>query len=394
MEVKLKPFLHPEWIDPQAIDIVRRLQSKGHTSYLVGGCIRDLLCGIVPKDYDIATSAVPNQVKRIVFGSYVIGRRFRLVLVKRGDLQFEVATFRRPGTLEDLSEGSEDALMGENFFGTPEEDALRRDFTINALFYDPVKDQLIDFAEAKTDIDQRILRMIGDPTERIKEDPIRTLRAIRFAHKLNFAIEPSLRQAIQEQAELVGGTILPRRREEFLKIFRLKDPAGAFLEMYDLGILKHALPGLIPIFEDPEKQDIFLNYIGRISEFAKDSPRTSDLYLPVILGYRHALGLEALPTSVETPADLRTLGDREEEFLRLELGIFRSEYGEIVSLFETVDRLKEIDLFNRRGARRQQAFLENPLLTQALRLADFEHLLTPDTRLFWRMKFQESGLLD
>lgn len=385
MEVKQKPFLHPEWIDPQAIDIVRRLQSKGHTSYLVGGCIRDLLCGIVPKDYDIATSAVPNQVKRTVFGSYVIGRRFRLVLVKRGDLQFEVATFRRPGTPEDVPEGSEEAPTGENFFGTPEEDALRRDFTINALFYDPVKDELIDFANAKADIDQRILRMIGDPTERIKEDPIRTLRAIRFAHKLNFAIEPSLRRAIQEQAEMVGGTILPRRREEFLKIFRLNDPASAFLEMYDLGILKHVLPGLMPIFDDSEKQDLFLNYVGRIPEFAKDSPRTSDLYLPVILGYRHALGLETSPQKLEIP---------EEDFLRQELGIFRSEYGEISALFETVDRLKEIDLFNRRGARRQQAFLENPLLTQALRLAEFEHLLTPDARLFWRLKFQESGLLD
>jgi poly(A) polymerase len=371
MDTEKKPFLHPEWIDPDAIEIVRRLQNKGHQSYLVGGCIRDLLCGTVPKDYDIATSAVPNQVKRLIYGSYVIGRRFRLVLVKRGELQFEVATFRRLGTAEDFVEG-EEAPLGDNFFGTPEEDALRRDFTVNALFYDPVKDELIDYSQGKKDVDARILRMIGDPQERIKEDPIRTLRAIRFAHKLHFKIEDNLRKAILELSALVGGTILPRRREEYLKILRLENPAAAFIELHDLGVLAHALPGLKIIFEDEDKLGVFLSYLRRIPEFVGDSPTPTELYIPFILGYREALGLTA------------PFEEKEEEFLRTELGVFRSEYGEISAIFEMRDRLQDIDLFNRRGARRKQAFLENPLFPRALRVATFEHELSPETFLFWK----------
>lgn len=370
MNTNQKPFLDPKWIDPDALEIVRRLQSKGHTSYLVGGCIRDLLCGIVPKDYDIATSAVPNQVKRLIYGSYVIGRRFRLVLVKRGELQFEVATFRRPGNEEDLVEG-EEAPVGDNFFGTPEEDALRRDFTVNALFYDPVKAELIDYANGKMDVDHRILRMIGDPMERIKEDPIRTLRAIRFSHKLNFRIEDSLRRAILDLCELMGSTILPRKREEFLKILRLQDPAAAFLEMYDLGILKHCLPTLMDVFEDAEKSSVFLSYLRRIPEFLGESPTPTEIYIPFMLGLR-----ESLSGSWDA--------GKEEEFLRMELGMFRSEHGEISAIFEMRERLGDIELFKRRGPRRKQAFLENPLLPKALHLASFEHHLSPDVLHFWR----------
>lgn len=370
MNTNQKPFLHPDWIDPDALEIVRRLQSKGHTSYLVGGCIRDLLCGTVPKDYDIATSAVPNQVKRLIYGSYVIGRRFRLVLVKRGEQQYEVATFRRLGTPEDQIEG-EEAPVGDNFFGTPEEDALRRDFTVNALFYDPVKAELIDFAKGKEDVDNRILRMIGDPMERIKEDPIRTLRAIRFSHKLHFKIEDSLRKSIMDLSELMSTTILPRRREEFLKILRLQDPAAAFVEMYDLGVLKHSLPGLMPIFENSEKMEVFLSYLQRTPEFVGDSTSPCEVYVPFLIGYREALGLEHSP-------------NKEEEFLRLELGMFRSEHGEISAIFDLRERLGDIELFNRRGPRRKQAFLENPLLPRALRIASFEHHLSPEVIHFWR----------
>ena len=183
LEIKQKPHLHASWIDPDAVEIVERLQKAGFTTYLVGGCVRDLLVGIHPKDYDIATNALPNEVKRKVWGSYVIGRRFRLVLVKRGEQQFEVATFRRGSKPEDFTEG-EDQPVGDNFFGTPEEDALRRDFTINALFYDPIKNELIDYAKAMADIEATTLRMIGDPKTRIIEDPIRSLRAVLFFKQL------------------------------------------------------------------------------------------------------------------------------------------------------------------------------------------------------------------
>src|SRR5580692_1341070 len=170
MNVTSKPHLHQDWVDPHAVGIVRALQKRDYTTYLVGGCVRDLLLGIHPKDFDIATNARPDEVKRIIHRAYVIGKRFRLVLVRRDEMQFEVATFRRE-VGED--EQREDLPAGDNVFGTAEEDAKRRDFTINALFYDPIADQLIDFAEGLPDLENRWIRMIGEPTKRLLEDPIR-----------------------------------------------------------------------------------------------------------------------------------------------------------------------------------------------------------------------------
>ena len=131
-----QPHLHIDWIDSDAIDIIQRLQAKGHKTYLVGGCIRDLLAGLPPKDFDIATMAPPKDVKSCIPRSYIIGKRFRLVLVKRGSRQFEVATFRKNFSPEDFSaeEFPDGPPEGDNIFGTPEEDAQRRDFTINSLF--------------------------------------------------------------------------------------------------------------------------------------------------------------------------------------------------------------------------------------------------------------------
>ena len=235
-----KPTLHSDWIDPYAKDIVSKLKQAGFTSYLVGGCVRDLLAGIHPKDYDIATDAKPNDVRRIIRGAYVIGKRFRLVLVKRGDNQFEVATFRRTALAEDLE--AEDAPTGDNFFGTPEEDAQRRDFTVNALFYDPTNNDLVDFIDGVSDVENGLIKMIGDPNERLKEDPIRILRAVRLAHKLRFSLEPNLRGAILRNSSVLGKAVLPRKREEYLKILRLDDPFLALQELYDLNVLEYTLP--------------------------------------------------------------------------------------------------------------------------------------------------------
>lgn len=373
MKITQKPRLHASWIDPDAIDIIRRLQSKGHVTYLVGGCVRDLLCNLHPKDYDIATTALPNDVRRLVYGSYVIGKRFRLVLVKRGDRQFEVATFRRAGRPEDFADVEEGQPLpsGDNFFGTPEEDALRRDFTINALFYDPIKGELIDYSGGMADIQDRILRMIGEPKERIQEDPIRSLRAIRLAHKLNFRIEETLRSAIMENAALVASTVLPRRREEYLKFLRLSDPAAAFVELWDLGLLEHCLPSLVPIFSDPEKLDVFLHYLQHLPDLSRESSGTLEIYLPFVLGYRAAWGEEA--------PDAET----EESFLRNEMGVFKGEIAELQSILHLKNRLKDVELFRRRGYRRQRAFLSHPGLRLALRICQFERELKPSDFYFW-----------
>ena len=155
MSDRQKPQLNQKWINHHAFGIVKALQSQGHETYLVGGCVRDLLLGIQPKDFDIVTDAKPNEVRKIIRNAYVIGKRFRLVLVKRNEHQFEVATFRR-NIRED--EDPADLPSGDNIFGSPKEDANRRDFTINAMFYDPVNEKLIDFSQGLTDLDDGIIR--------------------------------------------------------------------------------------------------------------------------------------------------------------------------------------------------------------------------------------------
>lgn len=370
MKVTVKPSLHASWIDRDAYDIVKRLQAKGHQTYLVGGCVRDLLCEVHPKDYDIATSALPNEIRKLIHGSYVIGKRFRLVLVKRGDQQFEVATFRRSGRAEDFTEG-EDAPIGDNFFGTCEEDAIRRDFSMNALFYDPVKEELLDYPNGLKDVENRILRMIGDPATRIQEDPIRSLRALRLSHKLKFKIDPELRQAIADHSDWVAKSVLPRRREEYLKILRLKEPVAAFLEMWDLNLLQICLPGLIPIFANPERQQRFLTALARANDYILDPSNPVELYVPFVLAVREALSDDGW--SVE----------EEEAFYRLEMGLFKAEWAEIESGLQFRQRLYDIDHFRRRGQRRQQAFVHHPALTMALRMLAYEFELSPQLVQFW-----------
>lgn len=380
MEVKLKPHLHASWIDPFAKDIVQHLQKGGYKSYLVGGCVRDLLAGIHPKDYDIATEASPQQVKKRVYGSYIIGRRFRLVLVKRGDQQYEVATFRREATPEDLanlaqeSDSTDDSLppiSADNFFGTPEEDALRRDFTINAMFYDPVNDALLDFAKGMQDIESCTLRMIGDPKKRIIEDPIRTLRAIRLSQKLNFKIEDSLREAMTANADALGAALLPRKREEYLKFLRLKSPGLGLLELYDLGLMKILLPTLNEIFDSPEKRETFLFYLNHWNELVKSPADSVELYTALIWAYSSALN------------DTKEFTDKVLPLMRDELGVFKAETGAIESIFELQGRIRDIESFKKRGARRQQGFLKHQGLAMALRLAKLEHFISPTEFAYW-----------
>jgi len=388
VEIKQKPKLHASWIDPNAKEIVRVLQREGFLSYLVGGCVRDLLAGIHPKDFDIATNAEPNQVKRKVWGSYVIGRRFRLVLVKRGDQQYEVATFRRESTVDDLptenaqpvdEELTPPPMQGDNFFGTPEQDALRRDFTINALFYDPIKNELIDYIHGLKDIQSRTLRMIGDPTARIIEDPIRSLRAIRLSHKLHFRIEETLRDAIQKNAAEVAKSVLPRRREEYLKFLRLPDPVPAWMELFDLGLVDHILPSLKPVFESHERREIFLHYLHRLEEICIDSSQTTEIYTPVVLAYQKAM--EGHP---EAELLLNKL-------MKDELMMFKAEQAIVLGCLDLLNYLEEIDTFKRRGYRRQQAFLRNESLPLALRVAKVEHHLSPQDFWFWQDQLRRVG---
>jgi poly(A) polymerase len=382
MNVTQKPHLHQDWIDPHATGIVRALQKKGYPTYLVGGCVRDLLLNIQPKDYDIATDARPEQVKSTIHRSYIIGKRFRLVLVRRDESQFEVATFRRELRDEDRT-GDEPA--GDNVFGTPEEDAKRRDFTINGLFYDPIKDELIDYADGLPDLEQRWVRMIGDPRERLAEDPIRILRALRLKHMIEFALDPDLRAAMTEMAHTLPTTVLPRRREEILKLLRLKRPDAAFLEAHDLGVMKYLSPTLAAALDDPEHSDDFLCNLSQIGATERSGLSPADLFGFLVHAYVRAF-LQPQPN-----ASTREWSDREDfqAWMRDELGMFKFEQALAVKALHVEPLLARRKDFQRKGERRQRALLNNEAFPLALNFAARDYYLSCEDYLYWVKAFAQ-----
>lgn len=233
-----------EQIDAQAVAAVRRLRRYGFKAYLVGGCVRDLLLGFTPKDFDVATDARPEEVKSIFRNSRIIGRRFRLVhLYFQGGKIIEVSTFRANQTAEEDAEEGQDLLIRrDNVFGSEEEDALRRDFTINALFYDVTTGRIIDHVGGLTDIRGRYLRMIGDPDVRLREDPVRILRAIRFTAKTDLRVDPELKAAMSRHKEEIRRCPPARVLEETLRLLRIGHAAKTVRLMDESGILKILLP--------------------------------------------------------------------------------------------------------------------------------------------------------
>lgn len=381
----MKPQLHEDWIDPYAFQIVRNLQEGGFTTFLVGGCVRDLLAGIHPKDYDIATNANPNQVRRRINNSYVIGRRFKLVLARRGTQQFEIATFRRQASEEEIADEN-NTIEGDNFFGSAEEDARRRDFTINGLFYDPVQNEVIDYVRGMDDIQARVLRMIGEPQARLMEDPIRILRAVRLSHKLRFSIEPQLRAAIHTCAAELRKSVLPRRREEWLKFLRLPNPQLAFQELYDLGVLKEVLQALHLVYENPEKQWIFETHLGRIKNSGINFDDPAELFSAFIFCMAKAHLGETF--------DLQQFSEDSgfQIFMKEEAGLFKLEVSIFERALQMMHGLSKKDSYLRRGERRRATFVANESIPLALKLAAIDYSLSGADQLFWRQQMNEFGL--
>jgi poly(A) polymerase len=229
-------------IEIDVLKVLYRLIKAGHTAYLVGGSVRDLMLGRKPKDFDVATTAHPNEVRALFRNSRLIGRRFRLVHVFFGPKNIEVATFRRRSE----EAGADDDLLirRDNTFGNAEEDAFRRDFTVNALFYDPQTFRVIDYAGGVADLRARLIRTIGDPDLRMREDPVRMMRAVRFAAKLGFEIEPATRAAIERNRIDLQKAAVPRVVEETYRTIGQSGAARAVLLMEQLGLLEPLLPWL------------------------------------------------------------------------------------------------------------------------------------------------------
>jgi len=230
-----------EEVDQDALRVLSRLQRNGFEAYLVGGCVRDLLLGRRPKDFDVATAAHPRQIKRMFRNGRIIGRRFRLVHVVYGDHVVETSTFRSDPVEKD--DDREDLLITEdNVFGTAEEDARRRDFTVNGLFFDPNTGLVHDYVGGLQDLEDRVLRTIGEPPVRFAEDPVRILRAIKFATRLGFRIEDRTWEAMCVESQALVRSAPPRVLEELLRLLRSGTALGAFRMMRASGALRVLLP--------------------------------------------------------------------------------------------------------------------------------------------------------
>lgn len=253
---------HPmsrQQISPNALKVLYRLRSSGFIAWLVGGCVRDILLGRQPKDFDIVTDATPGQVKRLFRNCRIIGRRFRLAHLHFGDELVEVATFRSQGLDEEDShqlgedghgrtpqhlKDDEGMVLRDNVFGTPEEDALRRDFTINALAYDINDFSIVDHVGGMADLERRLVRTIGDPARRFTEDPVRMIRAVRFAATLDFSYHPDLRKAMESEAERITQAAPARLFEEIQKLFLLGAAVPVYRQLCETGLFPHLFPAL------------------------------------------------------------------------------------------------------------------------------------------------------
>jgi poly(A) polymerase len=241
------PEIPEDRLDPDAIRTIARLRHVGHQAYFVGGCVRDVLLGFTPKDFDVATSAHPGEVRATFRNCRLIGRRFRLAHVYfRGGKIIEVATFRKNPTDagEDLGEEGDLLITRDNVFGTAEEDARRRDFTVNGLFYDVFAGEVIDYVGGRADLEAHRIATIGDPEIRMQEDPVRALRAVRFAARLGFTIEPETFAAMRRHAPELGRCAPPRLLEETFKILRCGASNRAFELLRASGTLPVILPAL------------------------------------------------------------------------------------------------------------------------------------------------------
>ena len=250
-------------ISDAALKVLYRLSNSGHRACLVGGGVRDLLLGVQPKDFDVATDATPEEIRALFKNSRIIGRRFRLVHIRFGRDIIEVATFRAHA--EDSARTELDThgrILRDNTFGDIEEDAIRRDFTINALYYDIHDFSMLDYAGGLQDIEKRQLRLIGDPTTRYQEDPVRMLRALRFAAKLDFSIEASAADAIHECGRLLAVIPPARMFDEVVKLFHSGKARRVFELLREFKLLRYLVPALDEWLQN-DPSELMLDFIDQ-----------------------------------------------------------------------------------------------------------------------------------
>jgi poly(A) polymerase len=285
-------------IDPDALRVLYRLSDAGFVAYLVGGSVRDLLMGRQPKDFDISTDAHPGQIRKLFRNCFLVGRRFRLAHILFGRKVIETSTFRKPPQANEADEGVPGGLYQheDNTFGTPEEDASRRDFTVNGLFYDIRTFSVIDYVGGLRDIERRTLRTIGDPNIRFREDPVRMMRAVRFAARLDFSMDWSCRRALRRHYTEILKASTPRLLEEIMRLFGHNCAAPAFRLLWEHQLMSVLLPEVHAFVEQtggarsPLWQYLAAFDRDPLSATASNGLRVAVLYAPL---YRARLNANA-----------------------------------------------------------------------------------------------------
>jgi poly(A) polymerase len=337
-------------IDPDALKVLYRLREASHIAYLVGGSVRDLLLGRRPKDFDIGTSAHPAQVKKLFRNCWIIGRRFRLAHVKFGTKVIEVATFRRqlaPGE-EVVADGvpapdpttteGRHLIHHDNTFGTPEEDAFRRDFTINALSYDIATFSIIDYVGGLDDLQARVVRSIGVPETRIHEDPVRMLRAVALASRIDFTIDPPLDQAIRLHRREIARSSPPRLVEEYYKILRAGSSERTFRSLHEIGLLE---PISIELHRRAGEQ--LWRSLAELDTYRRQFEATPEtLTNPILLGTLIVpLGI---PLHAERPQETESEKRGRPPALKLgELPLARGDVDRLRQILALQRRLRDVD---------------------------------------------------
>jgi poly(A) polymerase len=380
-------------IDPDALKVLYRLRQFNHVAYLVGGSVRDLLLGRRPKDFDIGTSAHPYQVKKLFRNCWIIGRRFRLAHVKFGSKVIEVATFRRQVQAgeEIVQEGvpvpdpsthaGEQLLHRDNTFGTPEEDAFRRDFTINALVYDIATFSIIDYVNGMEDLQAGIVRSIGDPEVRFVEDPVRMLRAIALAARLDFTLDPPVLEAIRLHRHEIARSSPPRLLEEYYKIMRSGYAEKTFRGLAHAGLLEPISAELHqgadePLWKSLAAVDTYRRTFESTPETFTNTLLLGSLLVP--LGFAPAPARHSAGSSADNGAAGPRLGDlplarRDVERLKQVLGLQR--------------RIRDLDA----NLRVQRALTHRGIFREALTWLEI-HGHAPEIAAHWKTILAERGV--
>ena len=356
-----KHGIRRDQLDDCALKTCETLAQAGYKAYVVGGAVRDLLLTKTPKDFDVATDATPEEVRRLFRRSRIIGRRFQIVHVMCGRVTIEVTTFRANGQKEAEEEDERPTdehgrLLSDNVFGNMADDAARRDFTINALYYDPLREEVHDYFGGVADCKKRVLRMIGDPETRFREDPVRMLRAARFAAKLDFHIDPDTRRPVATLAPLLAN--IPRARifDEALKLLMSGHALRGVHQLRAEGLHHGMLPLLDTILDDPTGERFITAALKTTdTRIAQDKPASPAFLFGTLLWPQVLQRWHALEAAGEKPQPALFLAmDDVLDAQRSQLAIPRRYDGMMKEIWALQPR------FEQRGGQRPYRLLEHP----------------------------------